>query len=260
MSAHRVLRDFYRAFERGVGAGIANDPGDAGTIRFNKWGEFVPLVSAGAETRTLAQPNRPGVLATVCLDTDGGDLTLTVTGGYNNDDDTAIVFDDAGDMAVFLSIKEGSNFYWRLIAQEGTDASVEEGVFDSLSVTNLTLGGTAITATAAEINNAADNSARLQSITGATAVTVDGTIGVASIDSGGAYAITLAAPSAAMRGRTLVIEYGQGGTDAVTLALTNVQGGSAATTATFNADNETLILVGGESKWNVMVEIGVTLS
>lgn len=227
MSAHRVLRDLFRAFES-VGPGIGVDPGDAGTITPELWAQQFPIVTAGAETRTLAQPAKPGILTSICLDTDGGDLTLTVTGGYNNDDDTSIVFDDAGDLVVFMSIKEGSNYYWRAIHQEGTTAQVSVG--------------------------------DVQSLTGAAAIAVDGSVSVASIDSGGAYAITLAAPSAAMRGKLLTIEYSQGATDAVTLALTNVQGGSAATTATFNADNETLILVGGESKWNVVKEVGVTLT
>lgn len=137
MSAHRTLNDLYRAFE-GVGPGVLPDPGNAGSIEFGQWGQFCPVVTAAAETRTLAQPNRPGILATICLDTDVGDCTLTVTGGYNNDDDTAIVFDDAGDFVTFLSIKEGTSYYWRAIAQEGTDAVVEEGVFDSLTATTLT--------------------------------------------------------------------------------------------------------------------------
>lgn len=255
MSAHRVMKDLFKAFTPDVGPAILKDPGSGGTIKPTMYGQICPVVTAGAEARTLAQPDRPGLLFSVVLDTDGGDLTLTVTGGYNQDDDTTIVFDDAGDIVVFISNQEGSNYYWRAVGQDGTTAATEVGAFDSISI-----GGTAITATATEINNVADASARVQSLTGAAAVTVDGSIGVASIDSGGAYAITLAAPSAAMRGRILVIEYGQGATDAVTLALTNVQGGSAATTATFNADNETLILVGGESKWNVLAEIGVTLA
>ena len=254
MSSHRVLRDLFEAF-KDVGPGVTFDSIDAATLTGKFYGQQFLITTAGAETRTLARPDRAGMLCSVVLDTDGGDLTLTVTGGYNTDADTTIVFDDAGDLVVFLSVKTGTTYQWTAIAQEGTDVTVEVGDFDSLSI-----GGTAITATAAELNNVADNSARLQSITGAGAVTVDGTIGVASIDSGGAYAITLAAPSAAMRGRTLVIEYGQGATDAVTLALTNVQGGTGATSASFNADNETLVLVGGESKWNVVGEIGVTLS
>lgn len=227
MSAHRVLKDLFRGFESN-GPGIGVDPGDAGTIAPDLWAQQFPIVTAGIETRTLAQPSNAGIITSVCLDTDGGDMTLTVTGGYNNDDDTSIVFDDAGDLVVFMSIKEGSSYYWRAIHQEGTTAQVSVG--------------------------------DVQSLTGAAAIAVDGSVSVASIDSGGAYAITLAAPSAAMRGKTLVIEYSQGATDAVTLALTNVQGGSAATSASFNADNETLILVGGESKWNVIKEVGVTLT
>lgn len=253
MSAHRVLRDLFRAFE-GIGPGIGLDPGDTGTMTPTLWGQQYLITTAGTETRTLARPAKAGIMTSVVLDTDGGDLTLTVTGGYNADADTTIVLNDAGDMVVFLSVKTGTTYQWTAIAQEGTDAAVETGNFDALSI-----GGTAITATAAEINNAADDSLHTQAITAATAVLVDGSINRATL-TGGAYAITLAAPSAAMKGKILTIEYIGGDTDANTLALTNVQGGSAATTATWNADNETLILVGGEAKWNVLAEIGVTLS
>jgi len=253
MSAHRVLRDLFRAFED-IGPGVTFNSTDAATLTPKFYGQQFLITTAGAETRTLARPAKAGLLTSVVLDTDGGDLTLTVTGGYNSDADTAIVFDDAGDMVVFLSVKTGTTYQWTGIAQEGTDVAVETGNFDTISI-----GGTAITATAAEINNAADDSAHTQAIVAADAITVDGTINRVTL-SGGAYAFTLAAPSAAMKGKLLTIEYIGGDTDADTLALTNVQGGSAATTATFNADNETLILVGGEAKWNVLVEIGVTLS
>jgi hypothetical protein len=114
--------------------------------------------------------------------------------------------------------------------------------------------------TAAEVNQL-DQSASLQSVTGAVAITADGTKNRASLDSGGAYAITLAAPGAAAVGRFLCIEYSQGGTDAVTLALTNVTGGTAGTSASFNADGEGLLLFGAETKWVVIKEFGgVTLS
>lgn len=224
MSAHRVLRDLFRAFES-IGPGVGNDPGNAGSITPNLYGQIFPIVTAGSETRTLTRPDKAGILTTVVLDTDGGDLTLTVTGGYNAAGDTSIVFGDAGDVVVFMSVKTGTTYQWTVISQTGTN-----------------------------INNLST-----QAITAAAAVTVDGTINRVTL-SGGAYAITLAAPSAAMRGKTLIIEYIGGDTDAVTLALTNVQGQSSGTTATFNADNETLILVGGLAKWNVAAEIGVTFA
>ncbi|MEM8991898.1 MAG: hypothetical protein AAGD08_15960 [Pseudomonadota bacterium] len=77
------------------------------------------------------------------------------------------------------------------------------------------------------------------------------------IAAGGAYAITLAAPERA--GQEIIIEC-ISGTSNVDLALTEVQGGSAASQARFNAANETLILKSGTAKWNVVAEAGVTLS
>jgi hypothetical protein len=109
----------YDAFTPGVAAGHLKDPGASGTIRPTMWGQLCAVVTEAAEARTLAQPDRAGILHTVCLDTDGGDLTLTVSGGYNNADDTSLTFGDAGDMVVFQSIKKGSNYLWRAIASPG---------------------------------------------------------------------------------------------------------------------------------------------
>jgi hypothetical protein len=55
------------------------------------------------------------------------------------------------------------------------------------------------------------------------------------------------------------------GTNTVTLALTNVIGGSAATTATFDAAGETLVVRAVQTdsstyRWLVIKEHGVTLS
>lgn len=227
MSAHRALRDLFRAYEA-VGPGIGNDPGNAGTITPTLWGVIYPIVTAGAETRTLARPDKAGILTTIVLDTDGGDLTMTVTGGYNAAGATSIVFGTAGDMVVFMSVKTGTTFQWTVIAQEGT---------------NIEAGGD-----------------QTQAIVTPGAVTVDGTVSRVTVTNAVNGAITLAAPSAAMMGKLLTIEYIGAGTNNTTLALTNVQGGSADTTATFNAANETLILVGGELKWNVVKEVGVTLA
>lgn len=73
----------------------------------------------------------------------------------------------------------------------------------------------------------------------------------------GAGAVTLAAPSkpGLVKAITMTADNGD-----VTLALTNVQGGSAATTCTFNDVNDTLVLVAGANKWNVIKEVGVTMS
>ena len=116
--------------------------------------------------------------------------------------------------------------------------------------------GTAITATGTEINKL-DLSAQTETILAAGAISVTGKISNLALV--GAGAVTLAAPDATMLGVVKVIEMTVDNGD-VTLALTNVQGGSAATTATFDAVGEQLVLVGGSAKWTVIGEGGVTLS
>lgn len=133
MSPHRTLKDLFKGFTPNIGPGLLKDPGSGETITFDMWGQVCSVVTAAAEARTLAQPVRAGILAAVTLDTDGGDLTLTVTGGYNADSETSITFNDAGDFVVFYSVKVGSSYYWRVIGQEGTTASLEDATFDTIA-------------------------------------------------------------------------------------------------------------------------------
>lgn len=79
-----------------------------------------------------------------------------------------------------------------------------------------------------------------------------------SIAGGTGYAITLAAPD--RPGVKKIIEMISITSGAVTLALTNVVGGSAGTTASFDAVGEILTLVSSSTKWIVIDELGVTLS
>lgn len=74
----------------------------------------------------------------------------------------------------------------------------------------------------------------------------------------GTYAVTLAAPTRG--GQVLVLECVAMTGTSVTLALTNVIGGSAGSTATFDAADEVLTLVSAGSAWVVLDEHGVTLS
>ena len=129
MSAHRTLKDMYRAFEP-TGPGKITDPGDAGTIKATMYWQICSVVTATAETRTLAQPDRPGIIVTVCLKTDGGDLTLTVTGGYSQDADTVITMADAGDFVTFIALDIGGSYYWRVLVP------AEEMVVSSASVSH----------------------------------------------------------------------------------------------------------------------------
>jgi len=138
MTAHRVLKDALlaaRDFQK------FNDPGDAGTIRVDRQLCWIDIITgASGETRTLAQPPTGGLLCAINLDTDGGgDLTLTVTGGYNEDGDTSVTLGDAGDFVLFASFKKGTSYYWSVVAQRGTNVVMED-----LSVDTLTVAGNAL--------------------------------------------------------------------------------------------------------------------
>lgn len=148
-SAHRVLHDMRMAPHR------MKTPETGATVYVDRQLAQIPVVTgAGAFTLTLAQPTKAGLVATVNLDTDGGgDCTLTVTGGYNADADTAIVLGDAGDFVTFLSVKVGASYYWRVLAQEGTDAAVEDITVDTLTAAAATLTtATVTTATVTTLN------------------------------------------------------------------------------------------------------------
>jgi hypothetical protein len=149
MQANNALHKLYKAAYR------VPAPTTADTIYVSKQDTCVPVTTAAtAFALTLARPLKDNIRCLVLLDTDGGgDLTLTVTGGYNADADTSIVFGDAGDFVQFVSIRCGTTYYWRVLSQEGTTAAGE-----TLDVDTLSIGGTAITATAAEINTACDQS------------------------------------------------------------------------------------------------------
>jgi hypothetical protein len=106
------------------------DPGASGTISVDRSPCYVNLVSAAAESRTLARPTKVGASAILSFKTDGGDITLTVTGGYNENGDTTFVFANAGEFAEFTSHYDGTNYFWRLTSHHGigNTAQLSSGV------------------------------------------------------------------------------------------------------------------------------------
>ena len=119
------------------------------------------------------------------------------------------------------------------------------------------LKGTEVTSTGAELNRL-DDSAEVESVVAAGAASVIKFNTNLNVASGGA--VTLAACPATMVGKIKTIRMQTDDGD-VTIALTNVQDGTAATTATFDDIGEELILIGSAGgKWTVIKEFGVTLS
>jgi hypothetical protein len=134
---------------------LKTDPGgDGGVLTVDRWGAVFPITTTGAHGRVLAAPTKAGLVATVVLEKDGGNLTLTVNPtsgtvyGYNADNATTIVFADAGDYVTFMSIKVDSEYAWRVIAHEGTNVAGEDLTVDQLTATT----ATATTATVTTLN------------------------------------------------------------------------------------------------------------
>jgi hypothetical protein len=139
-----------------------------------------------------------------------------------------------------------------------TGAQIDAAVAGTTGGNATQVNSVATASTGAEVDVQCDVSVNTETIAKTTTVSV--TKRMTKIDSTtGTGAITLAAPGAAMFGMIKVIEMTVDGGD-ITLALTNVTGGSAATTCTFSAINQALVLVGGTNKWHVIAESGAALT
>lgn len=108
-SASTFARDW------GAAAWQASDPENGGTFSLsNKGRATCPIVTEGAsETRTLPSPDRQGQVVLLWLDTDAGDVVVTITGGHGV---STITLDDAGDFAMLESITIAGTAKWRLVA------------------------------------------------------------------------------------------------------------------------------------------------
>lgn len=124
MSAHRLLKDLYINDGSSAHADYTYaDPGDAGEIKPDRQFANCPLVSAGAETRTLKDPSFPGQRLTLAMKTDGGDITVTADSNINQTGNDTITFNDAGDTVVLEGIEDGSDLEWRVVVNDGASLS-----------------------------------------------------------------------------------------------------------------------------------------
>lgn len=95
------------------------DPGASGAIP-TRFSGTCPLVTAGAETRTLAAPKFLGQEICLVLDTDGGDCVVTVAAAFNASNNTILTFDDAKDIAVLKAITVGGTLRWWEVMKTAT--------------------------------------------------------------------------------------------------------------------------------------------
>jgi predicted RecA/RadA family phage recombinase len=94
------------------------DPGNAGAIPVTASGH-VDIVTAGAETRTLAAPSFVGQELLVSLKTDGGNCVVTCATTVNQTGNNTITFDDAGDAVLLVAKANGANKRWSVVSNDG---------------------------------------------------------------------------------------------------------------------------------------------
>ena len=199
MSGHRLPFDLLGSAMNDV-LDIA-DPGDAGAITVDRNFGVVKMVSAGAETRTLAAPTHAGVVCTLMCKTYVGNIVVTVASAYDQAGSTTITFNTAGDFVVLQSVPLGAAYVWRVVGFDGVTGPAIEmelaaitaesitGGDNSLEITGQAQattvnGGAVAIAGAASIAGATGNGGPA-SLTGGDSGATDGTGGAASVTGGG---------------------------------------------------------------------------
>lgn len=94
------------------------DPGDAGAIPVVNSGN-VEIVTAGAETRTIAAPTHVGQQLLLAMKTDGGDCVITVATTVNQAGNNTITLNDPGDACLLTAGISGGDIRWRLADVDG---------------------------------------------------------------------------------------------------------------------------------------------
>ena len=122
MSGHNVLQEIAATNELEL-----LDPGSGGTIQVDRSMGICSVVTGGAEARKIASPQRAGIIISICLKTDGGDLTITGEGSEILNSglgvETTATMADAGDLLTLISIRKGSSIVWSSLASNGVAMS-----------------------------------------------------------------------------------------------------------------------------------------
>lgn len=112
--SHRIHTDLFRVPKSML------DPGNAGIINVSEDLQILEIVSAAAETRTLAAPTKQGIRFIVRLLTDGGDVVITASAGLNVTGNTQATLADASDMLELISVQTSSGFRWDILNNVGS--------------------------------------------------------------------------------------------------------------------------------------------
>ena len=103
------------------GATTIADPGASGAIPVTNSG-MCPLVTAGAETRTMAAPSFANQLVTLAMDTHVGTCTVTLPAAFDGTH-TNTALTAVGQSITFVGITVASALRWALVGNNGTTLS-----------------------------------------------------------------------------------------------------------------------------------------
>ena len=111
-------------FAIGVEPVIIRDPGNGGAIDVSTSG-YVELTTAGAETRTLADPKFRGQILDLVMVVDAtGDCVVTAASPVNQTGNNTLTFADIGDHVRLVGAYNATDGWeWKTIANDGAAAT-----------------------------------------------------------------------------------------------------------------------------------------
>ncbi|MFB3894640.1 MAG: DUF2190 family protein [Phycisphaerae bacterium] len=118
----RVRMDSMAAAANNPATANIADPGNGQAIPVTASGHC-DIVTAGAETRTLAVPTFAGQEMILSMKTDGGDCVITVADPHIDGTNNTITMNDAGDAVGLKAAVSGAGFVWRLAWNVGCTLS-----------------------------------------------------------------------------------------------------------------------------------------
>ena len=120
------------------------DPGTGNSLDVKRSPSTCPLVLASVtatETRTLPRPTKANAILVVYIQGPAsittGTITLTVTGGFNPQAQTALVFTAQYQWATFVSGYDGTNYFWMLQANSELPSTKLVTATTTLAVTTV---------------------------------------------------------------------------------------------------------------------------
>jgi len=97
---------------------VIADPGASGAIPVTVGG-YCPIVTAGAETRTLAAPTFIGQQILLTCQTKVGNAVVTVATTVNATGNNTITFSAAGQSVLLVAKASGANIRWSVVSNDG---------------------------------------------------------------------------------------------------------------------------------------------